>query len=70
ERMRRIGVLAGLAENDPEMQADLAAFREGLHKLGWTEAAMSKSIIAGPPEMKSVLAKMWLRSSPLRLMSF
>ncbi|MFZ0054452.1 MAG: ABC transporter substrate-binding protein [Pseudolabrys sp.] len=37
ERMRRIGVLAGLAENDPEMQADLTAFREGLQKLGWTD---------------------------------
>jgi putative ABC transport system substrate-binding protein len=37
ERMRRIGVLAGLAENDPEMRADLTAFREALHKLGWTE---------------------------------
>ncbi|MGB8825329.1 MAG: ABC transporter substrate-binding protein, partial [Pseudolabrys sp.] len=37
ERTRRIGVLAGLAENDPEMQADLTAFREGLQKLGWTD---------------------------------
>jgi putative tryptophan/tyrosine transport system substrate-binding protein len=36
-RMRRIGVLAGLAENDPEMQAQLTALQEGLNKLGWTE---------------------------------
>jgi putative ABC transport system substrate-binding protein len=37
ERMRRIGVLTPLAEGDPEGQARLAAFREGLSKLGWTE---------------------------------
>ena len=37
ERMRRIGVLMGYAESDPEGQAYVAAFREGLQKLGWTE---------------------------------
>ena len=37
ERMRRIGVLAGLAEDDPEMRARLAAFRQGLEKRGWSE---------------------------------
>ena len=37
ERMRRIGVLMNLAESDPEGQARIAAFREGLAKLGWTE---------------------------------
>jgi len=30
ERMRRIGVLSGLAENDPEGRARIAAFRDGL----------------------------------------
>ena len=35
--MRRIGVLMSDAENDPEMQARLAAFRRGLEKLGWSE---------------------------------
>jgi putative ABC transport system substrate-binding protein len=35
--MRRIGVLMGYAENDWEAQAWVAAFREGLKKLGWTE---------------------------------
>ncbi len=35
ERMRRIGVLMAFAESDPEGQARLAAFREGLQKLGW-----------------------------------
>src|SRR6266849_6212211 len=36
-RMRRIGVLMSAPENDPEYQADLAAFRETLQKLGWTD---------------------------------
>ena len=37
ERMRRIGVLMGYAETDWEAQAWVAAFREALQKLGWTE---------------------------------
>jgi hypothetical protein len=35
--MRRIGVLMGSAESDQEGQARVAAFREGLRKLGWAE---------------------------------
>jgi putative tryptophan/tyrosine transport system substrate-binding protein len=34
---RRIGVLMGFAENDREGQTFVAAFREGLQKLGWVE---------------------------------
>src|SRR5947209_11346736 len=37
DRVRTIGVLMPHAESDPEFQAYLAAFREGLQKLGWTE---------------------------------
>jgi ABC-type uncharacterized transport system substrate-binding protein len=37
ERMRRVGVLMGYAESDREGQAFVAAFRERLQKLGWTE---------------------------------
>jgi putative ABC transport system substrate-binding protein len=37
EPMRRIGVLMGFAESDREGQAFVAAFREGLQKLGWAE---------------------------------
>jgi putative ABC transport system substrate-binding protein len=36
-RMRRIGVLMAHAEGDREFEDYLAAFREGLQKLGWTE---------------------------------
>jgi putative tryptophan/tyrosine transport system substrate-binding protein len=39
ERMRRIGVLMGYAESDPEAQAQIAAFRDGLQKLGWPEGS-------------------------------
>src|SRR5262245_423310 len=35
--MRRIGVLMASTESDREGQAYVAAFREGLQKLGWTE---------------------------------
>jgi len=38
DRMRRIGVLMGFAENDSQTQAHIAAFRDGLQKLGWTES--------------------------------
>src|SRR5690349_6103481 len=37
DQMGRIGVLMGYAESDREGQAFVAAFREGLQKLGWTE---------------------------------
>ena len=37
DRMRRIGVLMAHGASDAEFQAYLAAFREGLQKLGWTE---------------------------------
>ena len=37
ERKRRIGVLMTHAENDAEFHDYLSAFREGPHKLGWTE---------------------------------
>ena len=37
ERMRRIGVLMPLAADDPEGQARIAAFLQGLQQLGWTD---------------------------------
>ena len=37
ERMRRIGVLMGQAEDDPEAQARVAAFEQGLQQLGWSD---------------------------------
>jgi len=37
ERVRRIGVLTPLLSDDPEGQARLAAFLQGLQQLGWTD---------------------------------
>jgi hypothetical protein len=37
ERMRRIGVLTGLVEDDPEAKARLAGFQHGLEKRGWSK---------------------------------
>jgi len=39
KRGRRIGVLIGFAETDPAVQSWLAAFRDALAKLGWTEGS-------------------------------
>src|SRR4051812_31586511 len=36
-RMRRIVVLIGQSETDPEGQERVTAFREGLEKLGWAD---------------------------------
>jgi putative tryptophan/tyrosine transport system substrate-binding protein len=47
ERMRLIGVLMGYSENDSEGQAQIAAFRDGLQKLGWMEGRTSGSTLAG-----------------------
>ena len=37
DRVRRIGVLMHLPENDPETQARVRALLEGLQQLGWTD---------------------------------
>jgi putative ABC transport system substrate-binding protein len=39
ERVRRIGVLQGLAANDPEGQARIAAFLQALQQLGWIDGS-------------------------------
>ena len=40
ERMRRIGVLVGLAENDPEMNSASPDFERGLRSLDVRKAAI------------------------------
>jgi hypothetical protein len=34
-RMRRVGVIIGYIENDPEAKLRVAAFARGMHELGW-----------------------------------
>lgn len=37
ERIRRVGVLMGIAESDPAQQSFVSAFTQALHDLGWRE---------------------------------
>src|SRR6516165_1368698 len=39
ERMRRIGILISLAEDDPEIAPRLAALRRALQPLGWSDSS-------------------------------
>ena len=54
--MRRIGVLMGYAESGSSGQALIAAFREGLQKLGWTEGRNTRIDIrwATPADAESI----------------
>jgi putative tryptophan/tyrosine transport system substrate-binding protein len=67
ERVRRIGVLVGMAESDPEMQLWLASFRQGLEQLGWLEGRNVRieyrSYIAGSDELQ-IRAKELLALQP------
>jgi putative ABC transport system substrate-binding protein len=37
DQVRRIGVLVGMAEDDPQTKARLGGFRQGLERRGWSE---------------------------------
>ncbi len=62
DRMRRIGMLSGLPEGDPEGQARVAAFRQGLHELGWIEGRNIRIDIrwaaASPEHLRSYAAEL------------
>jgi putative ABC transport system substrate-binding protein len=60
ERMRRVAVLVGNAESDRVAQSWLAAFRDALSKLGWTEGSNLRIELrwaAGDPDRMRTLAK-------------
>src|SRR5260370_34661564 len=38
DQMRRVGVLIGIAANDPDAQTRLAAFVQNLQQLAWTDS--------------------------------
>jgi hypothetical protein len=48
ERMRRIGVLTTTAADDPETQARIGAFLQGMKNLGGPSDATCASTAAGP----------------------
>src|SRR5215831_15975839 len=65
ERMRRIGVLMSTTANDPEGQARIAAFVQGLQQVDWIAGRNRGSIIAGRQAMTPTLAntrRNWSRS--------
>src|SRR6516165_4221359 len=55
ERVRRIGVLMAYAESDREAQTVLAAFRDGLQKVGWTEGHNIRIDIRWAAEVKELM---------------
>ena len=59
DRIKRVGVLIGFAENDPAVQSWLAAFRGALAKLGWTEGSNLRIELrwAGDPDRMKTFAK-------------
>jgi len=67
QRMRRIGVLMGLAEDDPEGRSRLAALARALQDLGWIEGHNIRTDYrwaAGDIERTHILATELVRSAP------
>ena len=67
ERIRRIGALLNVPENDTETQAWLAGFRQGLEKLGWIEGRNTHIEVrsaAGRADRFPVLAKELVAQQP------
>jgi putative tryptophan/tyrosine transport system substrate-binding protein len=67
EQVRRIGVLLGLAQSDPEGQARVSAFQRALQELGWTEGRnveVDYRWAGGDVERTRLLAEELVRSAP------
>jgi putative ABC transport system substrate-binding protein len=67
DKARRIGVLMGLAESDPEGQSRIAAFRRTLQERGWTEGGnirVDYRWAAGDIERTRTLATELVNSGP------
>ena len=73
DQMRRIGVLMGYAESDSEGQAFIAAFRDGLQKLGWTENRNMRIdyrwVTLGDPDLMQRFAKELVALRPELILS-
>jgi putative ABC transport system substrate-binding protein len=66
-RMRRVGVLMGNPEGDPRAQVNVAAFRQGLQTLGWTEGRniqIEYRLAGGDPNKTRTLATEVVASAP------
>jgi putative ABC transport system substrate-binding protein len=72
EKARRIGVLMGYAESDPEARLRLAAFKEGLAALGWADGRNLKIDLrwsAGDATRASAFAKELVALKPEVILS-
>ena len=71
DRMRRIGVLVGLAEDDADTKAWLAGFRQGLERLGWSEGRNVRIDLRFAPAVAQVqvLAKELIALQPDLILS-
>ena len=72
EHMRFIGVLMAYAQSDPVAQAMVAAFRDGLAKLGWTEGNNLRIELrwgAGDAEKFKAFAKELVSLRPAAILS-
>ena len=73
ERVRRIGVLMGWPESDPEAQSERAAFVQDLQKLGWAEGGNlridTRWAAPADPESMHRLAKELVTLQPDLLLS-
>jgi putative ABC transport system substrate-binding protein len=67
DRVRRIGVLMGWAESDPDAQSALTAFLRGLQQLGWVEGRnlrIDRRWTAGDREQMRIFAKDLIELQP------
>jgi putative ABC transport system substrate-binding protein len=67
DRMRRIGVLIGLDENDPVLKTQLSAFTQALAGLGWAEGRnvrMDLRLRGDHPNRMPALAQDLVRLQP------
>jgi putative tryptophan/tyrosine transport system substrate-binding protein len=71
DRVRRIGVLVGLAKDDAETKAWLAGFRQGLERLGWSEGRNVRIDLRFAPAVAQVqvLAKELIALQPDLILS-
>jgi putative tryptophan/tyrosine transport system substrate-binding protein len=60
ERMRRVGMVMGYPESDPAAQAQVAAFRQELRRLGWEEGRNAQIDVR-------FLQRMWTEYAPSSL---
>jgi ABC-type uncharacterized transport system substrate-binding protein len=67
-QIRRVGVLMGLAQDDPDSKARLGAFRQGLEKFGWSEGRNIhldvRFVLPADEQQAQMLAKELLALSP------